>query len=104
MWGRTCTIFAVLSAASATHVARADAPHSADFWSFKPIVKSNVPNVSNPAWVRNPIDAFILAKLDAAKLTPAKEADKDVLIRRVTYDLTGLPPTPEEIRAFRADK
>jgi hypothetical protein len=75
-----------------------------EFWAFKPVVKPEVPTVSDPAWVRSPIDAFILARLEREKLKPAPPADKGTLIRRLTYDLTGLPPTPEEVRAFRADK
>ncbi|VTS02713.1 DUF1553 domain-containing protein [Tuwongella immobilis] len=74
-----------------------------NFWAFQPMKSVPAPQVSQPQWVRNPIDAFILAKLDAAKLAPRGEADKRTLIRRVTYDLTGLPPTPEEIGAFLND-
>ena len=74
------------------------------FWSFKPVSRPAVPSVKDPAWVRNPIDAFVLAKLEASGLKPAPEADRQTLIRRLTFDLTGLPPTPEEIRAFLADK
>ena len=58
---------------------------------------------SRPAWVRNPIDQFILARLEREGLKPSPEADKATLLRRVTYDLTGLPPTPAEIDAFLAD-
>jgi hypothetical protein len=73
-------------------------------WSYTVPKASPVPKVSNPAWVRNPIDAFVMAKLDEEKLKPSVEADKTTLIRRVTFDLTGLPPTPEEVSAFLADK
>jgi hypothetical protein len=73
------------------------------FWSFKPVARPDVPKVKNAAWVRNPIDAFILAKLEAKHLTPAEPADKVSLIRRATYDLTGLPPTIAEVDAFVAD-
>ena len=62
-----------------------------------------MPPVSDPAWCRNPIDNFVLARLDAEQLKPAAEADKETLLRRVTLDLTGLPPTPEEVDAFLAD-
>jgi hypothetical protein len=101
----------LLACAALALVARGDAASSPydwakwrEFWSFKPVVKPAVPAASNPSWIRNPIDAFILAKLDENHRTPAPEADRDTLVRRVTYDLSGLPPTPEEIRAFRADK
>jgi hypothetical protein len=72
-------------------------------WPFSPLTEPAVPAVSDPAWGRNPIDRFILAKLEGLKLTPAPDADKRTLIRRATFDLTGLPPTPEEIDAFLAD-
>lgn len=73
------------------------------FWSFQPVARPDVPTVSRPAWVRNPIDAFILHRLEAAGLTPAAPAEKTALLRRASYDLTGLPPTPEEVAEFLAD-
>ncbi len=76
----------------------------ADLWSLHPVSKPPIPAVKTKSWVRNPIDAFILAKLETSISKPAAEADKRTLIRRVTYDLTGLPPTPEEVDAFVADK
>jgi mono/diheme cytochrome c family protein len=72
-------------------------------WAYEKPVREPVPEVKNKAWVRNPIDAFILAKLEAANLQPAKPADKAVLIRRLYYDLTGLPPTPQQVAHFVAD-
>jgi hypothetical protein len=74
------------------------------FWSFQPVKRAALPVVKNAAWVKNPIDAFILARLEAKGLKPAPQADRRTLIRRVTFDLTGLPPTPEEVQAFLADK
>jgi hypothetical protein len=73
------------------------------FWSFQPVSNPPVPDVRERSWVRTPIDAFVLAKLEAAGLHPAPPADKRTLIRRVTFDLIGLPPSPEEIDAFLAD-
>ncbi len=76
-------------------------------WAFVAPVKSEPPNVADdapPSWVRNPIDQFILARLEKEGLHPSPEADKTTLIRRVTLDLTGLPPTPAEVDAFLADK
>lgn len=73
-------------------------------WSLKPVVRPTTPKVTNVKWVRNPIDTYILAKLESAKMSPAAEADRKTLIRRVTYDLTGLPPTLSEIEEFVADK
>ena len=74
------------------------------FWAFQPIRHSTPPAVKNRSWARSPIDAFVLAQLEAKSLIPAPSADKATLLRRVTFDLTGLPPTPEEIAAFLADK
>jgi len=76
-----------------------------EHWAFKPIANPAVPKPADAKkFVKNPIDAFILAKLTEKKLTPSAPADKATLLRRVTYDLTGLPPTPAEMDAFLADK
>jgi hypothetical protein len=74
-------------------------------WAYRPLARPSVPlSKSKPsAWIRNPIDAFVLADLAAKKLGPSREADKSRLLRRVSLDLIGLPPTPEEVRAFLAD-
>ena len=74
------------------------------FWSFQPVRRPQVPVVKSTRWVTNDIDRFILARLEAAGLTPAAPADRVALIRRATYDLTGLPPTPEHVREFLADR
>jgi hypothetical protein len=74
------------------------------FWSFRPVGNPAVPDVDNAAWVKTPIDAFLLAKLESKQLQPAPVADKRRLIRRVTYNLTGLPTTVDEINAFLADE
>jgi len=73
-------------------------------WAFQPIREPNVPVVRNQRFVKTPVDNFILARLEAAKLTPSPMADKHTLIRRATFDLIGLPPTPEEVAAFVDDK
>lgn len=75
-----------------------------DFWSLRPLSKTEPPQVKDTAWPASPIDNFIAARLDAAGLSPASDADKRTLIRRATYDLIGLPPSPEEIDAFLADE
>ncbi len=72
-------------------------------WSFKPLKRPAVPQVSQADWPRDDIDRFILAKLDAAKLTPSKDAPRWMLIRRATLDLHGLLPTPQEVIAFEKD-
>jgi len=74
------------------------------FWSFKPVQDSAPPAVSNAGWPRTSIDRFLLAKMEQAGVQPAPDADKRTLLRRVTFDLTGLPPTPAELDAFLADK
>ncbi len=73
------------------------------FWSFQPVERPAVPTPQREAWVRNPIDAFIVKRLETNHLSPAPPADKTALLRRATYDLTGLPPTPAEVAAFLAD-
>ena len=73
-------------------------------WAFQPVKQPAVPKVKDQKWVPSPVDAFILAKLEPAGMQPAQPADKRTLIRRATYDLIGLPPTPEEVAAFVADE
>ena len=72
-------------------------------WSFASPTEAPVPEVSEPVWCRNGIDRFILAGLERVQLPPSREADQEALIRRVTLDLTGLPPTLEEVDAFLSD-
>jgi hypothetical protein len=74
-----------------------------DHWAFRPVSHPAVPTVGDPSHARNPIDAFIVARLEAEKLKPAPETDRRTLIRRVYFDLTGLPPTPDEVDAFVGD-
>ncbi|MFN3651335.1 MAG: DUF1549 domain-containing protein [Armatimonadota bacterium] len=76
----------------------------AEHWSFRRLRRPPVPAVSGSKWVRSPIDAFVLQRLQLAGLKPSPEADRYTLIRRVSLDLTGLPPTPEEVEAFVADR
>ncbi|MBI1355102.1 MAG: DUF1549 domain-containing protein [Acidobacteria bacterium] len=78
-------------------------PASQTWWSFVPPSEPTIPSVKNQQWVRSPIDAFVLAKLEEKGLQPAPPADKRTLIRRATFDLIGLPPTPKEIHDFLAD-
>lgn len=74
-----------------------------DWWSLKAPVSQPIPAVQTSSWVRTPLDAFIIARLEKANLKPAPEADRATFIRRATLDVHGLPPTPEEIAAFVAD-
>ncbi len=73
-------------------------------WSYQPIIRPNLPEVGMQGWVKNPIDRFVLAKLEAVGMTPSEEADRETLLRRVSLDLTGLPPTIEEMDAFLNDR
>ena len=73
-------------------------------WTYRPPADPSAPEVVDRSWPASPLDRFILAKLEAKGLRPAHQADKRTLIRRATFDLTGLPPSPEEIDAFLADE
>jgi Protein of unknown function (DUF1549)/Protein of unknown function (DUF1553) len=82
-------------------------PAERRYWAFQPRKNVTPPAFTNPAdraWVKTPVDAFLLAGIEKAGLKPAPQADRITLIRRVTFDLTGLPPTPEEIDAFVNDR
>ena len=74
-----------------------------DYWAFVPPKAQDLPQVRQKAWVRQPLDRFILARLEAEKLKPSPQASKAALLRRVSLDLTGMPPTPEEQAIFFAD-
>src|SRR6185503_12163836 len=74
------------------------------YWAFKPPVKPAVAKVKDGKWTQNEIDKFILARLEKEKLKPSPEAEKVTLLRRLSLDLIGLPPTPQEVDAFLTDK
>jgi hypothetical protein len=75
-----------------------------DWWSLRPVVRPEVPKVAREGWARTPVDRFVLARLDREQLAPQPEADRRTLIRRLRFDLTGLPPSPEEVDAFLLDQ
>ena len=79
-------------------------PEQRQYWSFKKVEAVDPPAVRNRQWVRTPVDAFVLARLEAKQLRPAPRADRITLLRRAYLDLIGLPPTPEEVTAFLADQ
>ena len=80
-----------------------DVEKGRNFWAFKPPLKHAIPKVKNTTWPANEIDHFILARLEASKLTPAEDAPKRTLLRRLYYGLIGLPPSPDEMHTFLAD-
>jgi hypothetical protein len=83
--------------------AAAGPPPSKDHWAFKPPLSPVEPKVRNPAWIRTPVDAFILARLEQENLSPSQEADRATLLRRLNFDLLGLPPTPKDLEDFLTD-
>jgi Protein of unknown function (DUF1549)/Protein of unknown function (DUF1553) len=99
----TCALLAIAIASPPCARAAEDQPSPTDHWAFRGVHRPDVPHVGNTAWARNPIDAFILAQHDAHGLQSVGEADKRTLIRRLTLDLTGLPPAPPEVDAFLND-
>jgi hypothetical protein len=87
-----------MEAGTATH-----APKASELWSVQPIGKPAPPAVQNEVWVRNPIDRFVLARLEKEGIAPSPEAERTTLIRRLSLDLLGLPPTPQQVSEFLAD-
>ncbi|WP_437185232.1 DUF1553 domain-containing protein [Planctomicrobium sp. SH668] len=86
-----------------TFALKAKSAGGKDWWSFQPIQRAVVPEVSRNEWAKNPIDRFILAKLEANGLSPSAEADRRTLIRRLTFDLHGIPPTYAQVESFVND-
>src|SRR5258708_6462732 len=84
-----CALVGVSSAAEKTEPKH----HDKNAWAWRPPARPSIPAVKNRNWVRNPIDTFVLAKLEDRNLSPAEEASRPTLIRRLSFDLIGLPPT-----------
>jgi hypothetical protein len=99
------TLILSLTAVSllAAELTKTFTPTQRRWWAFQKVVKPAVPTPAGKNWVKNDVDAFVLAKLEEKKLTPAPPADKVTLIRRATLDLIGLLPTPEEVQSFVGD-
>ena len=76
---------------------------SKSHWAYQPVKKPAIPTIKNRAWCVTPVDAFILEKIEAKGMAPSPPTDKETLLRRASYDLTGLPPTPREIEEFTSD-
>jgi hypothetical protein len=74
-----------------------------DHWAYRPIVRPDLPDVNDHTWPRGPLDGFILAPLEASQIAPAREANRPALLRRLSFDLIGVPPTREELAAFEQD-
>ncbi len=89
--------------AQATSKYAIDWTKARDFWSFRPLAVADPPTIAATNWSANEIDRFLLARLEERRIPPAADADRTTLIRRATFDLIGLPPTPEEIDSFLAD-
>ncbi len=100
----TLKLLLILMAALATQIATAQPQPATSFWSFQPLKRVAPPAVKDIAWCINPIDRFIRSKQESVGLKPNPTADRSTLIRRLTFDLTGLPPTPSEIDTYLNDK
>jgi len=94
----------VMSAAAAVLIAQgAGAEDASQHWAYQPVKRQPVPQVHHSTWVRTPIDAFVVSKLEANGLVPSEDADRATFVRRATLDTWGLIPTPEEVKAFVSD-
>jgi hypothetical protein len=102
---QVCLFLGLCLVATGTYSAETHvfSPAQKSFWSLQPVSRPAVPAVKAKQWVKNPIDAFVLGKLEEKQLVPNKPADKLTLLRRASIDVTGLPPTPGEIQAFLGD-
>jgi hypothetical protein len=101
-WPQGKAIVAAPAAAAVNYTANYDHLRK-EHWAWQPVKDSPAPTVKDANWARNDIDRYVLARLEEKGLKPVVDADKLTLIRRVTFDLTGLPPTPEEVSSFLAD-
>ena len=86
-----------------SRVASSGADPAAEHWAFRPMRPTAPPPVKDRSWIASPVDAFVLARLEARRIAPSAAADRRTLIRRATIDLWGIPPTPEDVEAFESD-
>jgi hypothetical protein len=98
-----CQTLTTREAVTCDAILASAAAHSNSHWSFKRLERIRPPSVNDQSWVRNPIDQFVLSRIERAGLEPAPEASRQVAARRLWFDLIGLPPTPEEMEDFQAD-
>jgi hypothetical protein len=104
---RSLPTLAWIAIALVVSVARAQSPPQAGDdrdWAFRPPQRPEIPQVADRQWIRTPADAFVLARLERAGLQPSPQADRRTLTRRIYFDLTGLPPTPEQLDSYLADR
>ncbi len=101
LWGAVAA--AAIASLVAAETPKQFTPQQRRWWAFQKVIKPLTPQLKSTTWVKNPIDAFVLARLEEKNLTPAPPAGRITLIRRATLDLTGLVPTPEEVQAFVSD-
>src|SRR4051794_1688173 len=99
--GQRIALIVVALTCCATAAARAEDPR--DYWAFRHLARVDVPSVRAKERVRTPVDAFVLSKLESRGLTLAREASRQVLVRRAFIDLVGLPPSPDEVAQFVDD-
>ena len=99
MLAATCLCLVALS----TTVLGSDEDKGIDHWSFRPVIKPATPVVQDHGWIQNAIDSFVLARLERIGLRPSREAERATLIRRLSLDLLGLPPSLAEVEAFDSD-
>src|SRR5688572_25847207 len=98
-----CAVTGLLLLAASSFAAQKEfTPEQRNHWAFRQVVEPAVPKTA-ASWGQNKIDKFILHPLEAKRIQPSAPADKITLLRRATFDLTGLPPTPDDINAFLAD-
>lgn len=102
--GRAVMVLMLVSACGQGAEREGMSRSAAGHWAFEPIRSHGVPQVRDPSWVRTPVDAYVLAALESRGWRPSAEADRRTLIRRVTIDLTGLPPTIDEVEQFEQDQ
>jgi hypothetical protein len=99
-----CSLTAAMGAEVPSSTPPKPAPAGQQFWSYQPVKRPDVPSVQQKEWVKTPIDAFILARLEAKGIKPSADADRATFIRRATLDAWGVIPTPDEVKAFVNDK
>ena len=102
-WIADGSVWPAPSGASASDGQPPETVEASEHWAFRPVRSANPPAVSDATWVQGEVDAFILSELERGGLRPARDADRRTLVRRISFDLTGLPPRPEQVESFVND-